>query len=213
MTRPLPSPAKLERSVLQMLEWAFAREKVQLRPETELQPEGHRPGISTIWVMMQRGDLGCKIDGGGVSHPHEDAEVVAAVLANLPEGLGGFRMALQIAELARLGAMPDAMVQARPRCVPVAWRNTSHGLRAETAVVDVIKHRHRGRVVERVVTCCPVTYTPSAAQIARARRAWLDWYGALHDVRCSLQACGMLRRHVVTDAMPPLEPWKVAIRP
>ena len=175
-----------------------------------LKPEGHRPGISTIWVMMQRGNLGCQIDGGGISHAHEDAEVVAAVLANLPPGLGGFRMALQIAELARVGQVPDALVGAKPRCVPVAWRNTSHGLRAETEVVEVIRHRHRGRMVERAVTCCPVTYAPAPSQIARARRAWLDWYGALHDVRCSLQSCGMLRRHVVSDAMPPLEPWKAA---
>ena len=165
MTQALRPPAKLERSVLQMLDWAFAREKVQLEPVGLLKPEGHRPGISAIWVMMQRGNLGCQIDGGGISHAPEDAEVVAAVLCNLPPGLGGFRMAVQIADLARAGQVPDAMVGAKPRCVPVAWRNTSHGLRAETEVIEVIKHRHRGRMVERAVTCCPVTYAPSPSQI------------------------------------------------
>jgi hypothetical protein len=210
MTKAMRSEARLERSVLQMLDWAFAREKAQLCPPRQIEAEGYRPGISTIWVMMQRGNLGCQIDGGGQSDPHEDADVVAAVLANLPDARGGFRMAMQMAELARAGQVPDALVGVRARCVPVAWRNTSHGLRAETKVVEVVKHRHRGRVVERAVTWCPVTFTPSPDQIGRARRAWLDWYGALHEVRCSLQTCGLLRRHVVTDAMPPLEPWKGA---
>lgn len=207
MIHTVRPPIKIDLSVQQLLEWAFGREKVRLEASAEVEPEGYRPGVSTIWVMMQRGNLGCKIDGGGSSDPHEDAEVVAAVLANLPSNRGGFQMAVQVAELARAGMVPDAMVGATPRCVPVRWRQHKNGWFAKIEVAYVITHLHRGRKVERAVEWCPVAFTPTAAQIAASRRAYLDWWAALQEVQVNLRACGMLRRHRVNQVMPPLTPW------
>lgn len=55
---------------------------------------------------MQRAALGCKIDGGQYkmgTYTHEDAEVIAATVAGMPDTLGGKRMAIRVAELARAG--------------------------------------------------------------------------------------------------------------
>ena len=53
------------------------------------------------------------------SYTHADAEVVAAAVAGMPDSLGGIRMAIQVAELARAGMTPDWMPGVVPRCVPV----------------------------------------------------------------------------------------------
>ena len=58
------------------------------------------------YVLIQRARLGCQVDGGRYkigSYTHADAEVVAAILAGMPDALGGKRMAIRVAELARAG--------------------------------------------------------------------------------------------------------------
>ena len=55
---------------------------------------------------MQRATLGCKLDGGQHkmgSYTHTDAEVIATTVARIPDSLGGIRMAIYVAELARAG--------------------------------------------------------------------------------------------------------------
>ena len=42
-------------------------------------------------------------------YTHADAEVVAATVAGMPDSLGGKRMAIYVAELARAGMTPDWM--------------------------------------------------------------------------------------------------------
>jgi hypothetical protein len=87
---------------------------------------------------MQRAALGCQIDGGRYkrgSYTHEDAEVIAATVAGLPDSLGGIRMAISVAELARAGITPDWMPGAVPRCVPVDMKWNRHGERAVSVVV------------------------------------------------------------------------------
>ena len=201
--------AKRSMSVERALDWAFRREFAKLVHPDDIGPEGYRPDVSTIWVMIKRGDLGCKIEGGGSSDPHEDAEVIAAIVANLPVALGGFRMATEIAEMARGGTTPDWMPGANQRCVPVAWHKANqHGPRARTEVWETVEYLHRGRRYKREVPYCPVTYTPTVSQIGAARRRYLDWYAALLEIRHQLQVCGMLKTIEVTDAMPPMTPWK-----
>jgi hypothetical protein len=193
-------------SIKAALEWAFGAEHAQVDFD-DLVPAGARPGVSTIWVMIQRGQLGCKIDGGGRSRPADDAELIAIAVANLPAALGGRAMAAEIAALARAGLAPDWMPDASPRCVPREWRNTKHGLFARAEVVRVETTLHRGRRVEHDVLACPVTYVPTAQQIAMARRRYLDWYGALLHLRADLVTTGL--QHIsLTHAMPALTPWR-----
>lgn len=98
--------AKRALGVQAALEWAFRVEQAQLElpPPKEVTEEGF--GFGLEYVLLQRAMLGCKVDGGQHklgSYTHPDAEVIAATVAGMPDSLGGIRMAIQVAELARAG--------------------------------------------------------------------------------------------------------------
>ena len=192
------------------LEWAFRVEKAQLElplPQDVTQ-EGF--GFGLEYVLMQRAILGCKIDGGQHKiggYTHEDAEVIAACVAGLPDAMGGKRMAIRIAELARAGLTPDWMPGAVPRCLPVEVKRNQHGERASTIVVGTARVLTRGKWRTVEVLACPVTFSPHPRQIEAARRAYDDWWQALGWVRDGLIAGGMLREVEVTVAMPKERPW------
>jgi len=193
-----------------ILEWAFRVEKAQLELPLPTDTVEEASGYGLEYVLIQRARLGCQVDGGRYkigSYTHEDAEVVAATLAGLPDALGGKRMAIRVAELARAGLTPDWMPGAVPRCVPVETRRNQHGERASTEIVGVehVQYRGRWRTVE--LLACPVTWRPHPEQIAGARRAYQDWWKALGWVREGLMDGGMLRAVEVTSVMPKLRPW------
>jgi len=197
--------------VQQALEWAFGKERAQLElPERPDPDHGQGQGFGLEYVLMQRATLGCQIDGGRYkpsSYTHEDAEVIAAIVARLPDSLGGIRMALRIAELARAGLTPDWMPGAVPQCVPVDIKRNRHGDRAVSVVVGTEQVLVKGhwRTVE--VRACLVTWRPHPEQIASARRGYEQWWQALDWVRDGLVAGGMLREVEVTSAMPKRCPW------
>jgi len=192
------------------LEWAFRVEQAQLElpPPKDVIEEGF--GFSLEYVLLQRAMLGCKVDGGQHmmgSYTHPDAEVIAATVAGMPDRLGGIRMAIQVAELARAGLTPDWMPGVVPRCVPLETRSNQHGERATTVVVGTerVKTRGKWRTVE--VLACPVTWRPHPEQITSARRSYEDWWLALRWVRDGLLAGQMLREVEVTALMPKPRPW------
>ncbi len=203
--------AKRSMSIQQALDWAFRVEKAQLElplPQDAAE-EGYSFGLE--YVLMQRALLGCKVDGGQNKmggYVHEDAEVIAATVAMLPDALGGKRMAIRIAELARAGLTPDWMPGAVPRCVPRDTRKNQHGVRAVTEVVGTehILTRGKRRTVE--VLACPVTWRPHPEQIASARRGYEDWWQALDWGRDTLQDSRMLRKVEVIAVMPKVRPWR-----
>jgi hypothetical protein len=135
--------------VQQIFEWAFRVEKAQLDlPEPPDPERGEGFGFGLEHVLLQRAALGCQIDGGRFkigSYTHEDAEVVAATVAGLPDALGGKRKAIRIAELARAGLTPDWMPGAVPHCVPVETRRNQHGERSITVVVGTERVLSRGK--------------------------------------------------------------------
>lgn len=197
------------------LEWAFRVEQAQL--ELPLPPdvtdEGF--GFGLEYVLLQRAVLGCKIDGGQHKiggYTHEDAEVIAATVAGIPDSLGGKRMAIRVAELARAGLTPDWMPGAVPRCVPLEIKNNQHGERATTIVVGTERVKTRGKWRTVDVLACPVTWRPHPEQIASARRGYEDWWQALDWVRDGLIAGGMLREVEVTAVMPKVRPWLASSR-
>ena len=177
------------------LEWAFRIEKAQLElplPEN-LTEEGF--GFGLEYVLLQRAALGCKVDGGQHKiggFTHEDAEVIAATVAGMPDSLGGKRMAIRVAELARAGLAPDWMPGAVPRCVPVEVKRNQHGERATTIVVGTERVLSRGKWRTVEVLACPVTFSPYPQQIEAARRAYSEWCKALSWVLEGLQAGGLL---------------------
>lgn len=199
--------------VQQALEWAFGKEKAELELPDRPDPErGVGFGFGLEFVLLQRAALGCQIDGGRHklgSYTHEDAEVIAATVAGMPDSLGGKRMAIRVAELARAGMTPDWMPGVVPRCVPMETKNNQHGERATTIVVGAerVKTRGKWRTVE--LLACPVTWRPHPEQIASARRGYEEWWYALDWVRDGLLASGLLREVEVSAAMPKGCPWEV----
>ncbi len=198
--------------VQQVLEWAFRTEKARLElPEPPDPERGEGLGFGLEYVLMQRAALGCRIDGGRYkpdSSAHEDAEVIAACVAGLPTSLGGLRMAIRIAELARAGMTPDWMPGAVPRCVPVETKRNQHGERSITIAVGTARVLSRGKWRTVELRACPVTFSPHPDQIAAAHRHYEQWWLALGWVRGGLIAGGMLRSIDVTDAMPKRMPWQ-----
>ncbi|MDG1128804.1 MAG: hypothetical protein P8N68_06855 [Paracoccaceae bacterium] len=198
-------------TVQQALEWAFRVEHAQLELPKPPDPEcGQGFGFGLEYVLMQRAALGCKVDGGQHkigSYIHEDAEVIAATVAGMPDSLGGVRMAIRIAELARAGLTPDWMPGAVPRCVPVDIKRNRHGDRAVSVVVGTERILVKGKWRTVDIRACPVTWQPYPEQIASARRGYEDWWAALDWVRDGLLAGGMLREVQVAEVMPKVRPW------
>lgn len=189
------------------LEWAFGREKVRLEWPDERRHEERGFGFGMEYVLLQRARLGCRIDGGGSSPAHEDAEVAAAIVAGLPEALGGRRMAIVVAECARAGLTPDWMPGAEPRCVPREWRQTKHGPRAASVVVGRERVMRRGRWREVEVRACPITWDPHPRRIENARLAYSAWHRALCWLKGAFRESGSLKSHSISAALPPPMPW------
>ena len=197
--------------VQQILEWAFRTEKAQLElPEPPAPERADKFGFGLGYVLIQRAALGCRIDGGRYkpdSSTHEDTDVVAACVAGLPTSLGGLRMAIHIAELARAGMTQDWMPGAVPRCVPVETKRNQHGERSITVAVGTTRVLSRGKWRTVELWACPVTFSPHPDRIAAAHRHYEQWWLALDWVRQGLRDGGMLRSIDVTDAMPKRQPW------
>ena len=204
------SKVKRALGVQAALEWAFRVEQAQLElpPRKDGAEEGF--GFGLEYVLLQRAALGCKVDGGQHkigSYTHADAEVIAATVAGMPKSLGGIRMAIYVAELARAGMTPDWLPGVVPRCVPVETKSNQHGEQSTTVVVGIERVLHRGRWRSIEVLACPVTWRPHPEQITSARRGYEDWWQALDWARDGLVAGGMLREVEVTAAMPKVRPW------
>jgi hypothetical protein len=151
-----------------ILEWAFRVEKAQLELPMPKDVSGEGFGFGLEYLLLQRAALGCKVDGG----QHK-------TVAGMPDKLGGKRMAIRVAELARAGLTPDWMPGAVPRCVPVEVKRNQHGEPANTVEVGIERVLHRGRRQRVEVLACPVTWRPHPEQIASARRGYDDWWRAL----------------------------------
>jgi len=190
------------------LEWAFRVEQAQLElpPPKNVTEEGF--GFGLEYVLLQRAALGCKVDGGQHkmgSYTHADTEVIAATVAGMPDSLGGIRMAISVAEMARAGITPDWMSGVVPRCVPVDMKRNRHGDRAVSVVVGTEKVLASGKWRTIQVRACPVTWRPHPEQIASARCGYEDWWQALGWLRDGLMAGRILREMETT--MPKEKPW------
>ena len=129
------SKVKRALGVQAALEWAFRVEQAQLElpPPKDVTEEGF--GFGLEYVLLQRVAPRCKVDGGRHKmggYTHADAEVIAATVAGLSDRLGGKRIAIYVAELARAGMTPvgcpascRAACRSRPRQPPRWWLASS----------------------------------------------------------------------------------------
>lgn len=208
--------AKRAVSVRWLLEWSFQREKAQLEFRADGLGACGYGYISSTAAIIQHEMLGCRVDGGGSSGCHPDADMVADALAVLPDRFGGRRTAAWIAELARSGREPDWMRDATPQVLPVDTRTNRHGVRAKTEDAATLgqegwpaqpRRNRKGVLVHDVIAFCPVICRPSVSDIARARRAYLSWWSVLLELRSQLQIYGGLSSYEVTNEMPTRAPW------
>jgi len=197
-----------EMSIERALRWAFSDEFAQIDfDELGATAHGNRRGMDGIAVMIERGAIGCQVDGGGRSEPAWDAQVIASAVANLPQALGGRGMAVKVAEFARAAARPDWIEDDAMRCVPRDWRMTKHGPFAKSEVAGVGSYLLRGQKVVYESRICPVRYTPTPQQVASARKAYRQWFHALLFLAVDLRRLNILARIRITQALPPRNPW------
>ncbi len=205
-------------SVRGLLEWAFQAEHASLDFD-ELESVAGRalPSFGLEYIMIEQQRLGCRVDGGGRSDPHPDADLVAGSLAVLPEGCGGRRTAIWVAELARAGRAPDWMEDETPRLVAAEFGRNRYGDFAKTENSAELgelgwpaqpRRNRKGVVVYDPVMFTPCRWTVTAQQIAQARRAYLEWWGVLLELKAMFQNCKGLSGFTVTDEMPEKAPWR-----
>lgn len=212
---------KREMAIRSAVEWAFGIEKAQLDlPDTrDIEDRGY--GFGTEYVLMQRARLGgVKIDGGGRSYPHDDADMISAVVATIPRGLGGIPIAIRVAECGRNLTTPDWMPEAQTRILPVEWRARNQlGRWAKTEVIrrgiNTIHTPHPknpARTIKRRVPYteewCPITVEDHPQEIAAARREYSRWRAALAFVRDVLREGDLLGSIEITMTLPPDRPWQ-----
>lgn len=205
-------------SIQSLLHWAFGIEFASLDfDELGTMAGQRRSGVGTEYRLMQQGQLGCQIDGGGRSYPHHDADLVVSAVSGLSVAHGGRAMAIQIAELARADRAPDWMPKAKPKIYPMATHTNRHGERSRTEHAAVLgshgwpdqpRINRKGATVYDKVLFTPCVWTPTADGIAAKRREYLAWWGALLDLRGTFQAGVGLDCHVVSDNMPIMKPWE-----
>lgn len=207
----LPSPIKAferpralsrEMTIQQALHWAFAVEHAQIDFDLLGAKEFDRCGVDIIWIMQQQNRLGCRVDGGGNSDPHVDAQIIAAAVEAIPVEHGGRRMAMTMAELARTRSAPDWGDNEKLACVRSGYED-----KERTGSLWVWRTRQRKTRQQRG-DICTVSYTGTAKMIAEKRRAYLAWYGALLHLLWQLGRGGVLSHIRLVDGLPPQSPWK-----
>lgn len=208
---PRRAPVR-DMTIQQALEWAFAVERAQIDFDGTGAREFDRAGVDNIWILQRQRELGCRVDGGGSSDPHPDAQIIAASVEALPIGVGGRRMALLVAECARARRVPEWRADERRSVVPCGWDMTDAGewLAATRKLGSVSFRDARCRVKVYSPVLCPVTYTGSAAALAHSRREYLGWYGALLHLLGELSRCRAFTALRLVDGLPDLSPWNSA---
>lgn len=200
-----------EVTIRQALEWAFAVEHARLDFDETGAHEFTRPGLDSTMRVYEWGLLGCRVDGGGSSDPHPDAQIIAAAVQALPVEYGGKAMAAQVAELARTRSEPDWKIPERRGVVPCGWDLTDDGewvaVVRSLDPVDYLDRRWR-KIRTYRPALCPISYSGSAAVIAKSRRAYLAWYGALLYLAFELGSARGLTSLRLADGLPALSPWK-----
>lgn len=191
------------------LEWAFGTELAQLRFDDEHGSFGGGFGIE--YLLLERGRLKAKIDGGGRSPIDDDADLIAdAVQWALPRP-----SALRVQAMARAMSMPWSSPLV-PKVEPADWVCGRGGWRGRTADArhlgsegwrPVERVNRFGRHVREAVLFTPISWSVTPQQVARRRRDHLDWWGDLLTVRAALRTVD-LRWIEITDAMPPMQPWR-----
>ena len=213
-TPPERKPLPAEMGVWPALCWAFGTECAQMdADELGATSGGLRRAMSPEAVLEQRFMLGnVRIDTSpGRSEPPEDAQVTASVVrAQLR-----WDDAVLMADRARAGQAPDAMVGVVQRLRPEHWthgRGGPVGKAADAAELGeegwrpIPRRNRKGFLVRDVVRYTPCKLLPSSPIIAGARRAYLDWWGNLLTLQVAIRSAG-LRRFVVSGEMPPITPW------
>ncbi|WP_121068596.1 hypothetical protein [Chachezhania antarctica] len=207
-----PEPRIVRRmGIRQALEWAFGVEHARLSFDDARGDAGQSYGME--YVLMRQAMLGQQVDvSRGCSAPADDAEMIAAVV----QGTLGRADAIWVAELARAGATPDAMIGATPKIVPARMRDNQHGRSPETADAADLgvegwkpqpRRNRKGVIVMDAVRYTPCRWERTPLEIALARRRYLNWIDHLMTILASLRH-EPLRWIDLTSELPEIAPWR-----
>lgn len=202
----IASGCRVRLGVIDLLEWAFQEERVQLDFDdlglSDLVPAG----VGMEWKLSV---MGCgHLDGGGRSLPHPDAEIVASFLADLPDECGGRSMAIEIANMAKSGRSPEWGEGRVARCEPKEWKRSRHGKFAAREM-----WQEKGRWPEPWLGrndgyACRVYFYDTDLEVRKMRAGYQVWWRALEYLAVELELRGRLSSFVVTGALPPRRPWE-----
>lgn len=207
-------------SIRLALEWAFMTEYASLDLGDNL--SNTQVGVDTLYKLIQRNRLGfVRIDGGGKSMPHDDAELISASLTKLAIVSQNRSLALLVADCARLGRPVDWMEGAVPKIEPAEWksrRGFSKGDMAKETVLrkyTIAKKVPHPRNPEKSITrkskveeaWCPCIWTTTLQEIETARQNYTQWVSALGWIRDDLIKSGDLETISLTDRLPVACPW------
>jgi hypothetical protein len=186
-------------SVRALLHWAFAVEHAQLDFDDIGAVSRSGYGADSC-ARVERVDTSI-----GRSFPHNDAEQAAIALRHSVP----WSQAVWAGELCRAGRAPDWDL-GPVRVEPEKWANGNRHMPrvAKSKICRTVSYVSRRKgLVKRDEMVTPIVYFPTPAQVAAARRAWLQWVGILRAVLCWLSTDD-LELFVLSSALPPLEPWK-----
>ncbi len=212
---PRPQHGKRIMSVMAALEWAFGTEHARIDFDLTGAHDFDRVGVSPEWRMMQEAKLGCRIDGGsgGGADVCADAALIAAAVEALAlNPMYGRGMAVVVADCARAGTVPNWRGEPKVRVAPMGWDIDNDGQQVGYEV-DVGEWEYRDHCQRKMrrgrSRACPIQYLGGAANVAAARRRYLDWWGALLEVSVTLRIPGYLGTMEISQGMPQISPWRV----
>lgn len=210
---------KRQMSVRLALEWAFMTECAFLDlsdGRNEL-----RPNVGIEWKVIQQMKVSnYRIQGGGRSDAHPDAEIIAAALTRMSQISGFTKLAIMIAEHARNGLVPDWMPGAVPQLEPAEWKRGSRFKRmSKEQVLRRYKVPHKqphpkypGQFITRMInveeTWCPIVWPVTLSEIQSARKDYTGWVVALNWLRDKLISDGDLDTIEITERLPTHRPWE-----
>jgi hypothetical protein len=217
--------SKRKMSIRMALEWAFMTEYVELDLSDGTPREA--VGVDTLYKLIKRNELGfVRIEGGGKSNAHDDADRISAALTKLALTHNSRKLALMVADCARFGRPVDWMEGAVPKIEPAEWK-VRRGYSKQDMAKEAVLRRY---VVEKKIphpknpeksftsrskveeSWCPCIWTTTLQEIETARADYVRWISALKWVRDELIQDGELETIELTKRLPDPRPWKVSNR-
>lgn len=193
-------------SIKALLEWAYSIERVGASGgavgllEAERRAAGYAVSArSMTGALADQAALGARVAGGGsLNYCHDDAELVERVVSRALTPAPRTLVVLS----AETCSHPDWRPDARHRLEPVKVYAHAATARWRPEVITSQPGK-RGAVA----AYCPIVERDAPDAVAADRSRYTAWRAALVWLRAQPGLTDGLRKHVLTDELPPDRPW------